>query len=65
MVNFNLDFKVFGKKTGELDGCSQAETKIRKKYKIELLELSGYWMQVLHVTERSSGSFPRVGEDDL
>ena len=33
--------------------------------KIELLELSGYWMRVLQVTERSSGSFPRVGEDDL
>ena len=36
-----------------------------KKCKIELLELSGYWMQVLQVIKRSSGLFPRVGEDDL
>ena len=36
-----------------------------KKCKIELLELSCYWMRVLQVNERSSGLFPRVGEDDL
>ena len=47
-------------------GCVQTENKLSKKNcKIELLELSGYWMRVLQVTERSSGSFPRVGEDDL
>ena len=37
----------------------------KKKGKIELLELSGYWMRVLQVTKRSSGLFPRFGEDDL
>ena len=37
----------------------------QKNCKIELLELSSYWMRVLQVIERSSGSFPRVGEDDL
>ena len=45
----------------------QTENKLSKKKdcKIELLELSGYWMRVLQVTERSSGLFPRVGKDDL
>ena len=35
------------------------------KCKIELLELSSYWMRVLQVTKRSSGLFPCVGEDYL
>ena len=35
------------------------------KCKIEPLEVSGYWIRVLQVTERSSGLFPHVGEDDL
>ena len=47
-------------------GCVQTENKLSKKNcKIELLELLDYWMRVLQVTERSSGSFPHVGEDDL
>ena len=37
----------------------------KKDCKIELLELSGYWMRVLQVIERSSGLFLLVGEDDL
>ena len=32
MVNFNLDFYVFGKKKQGV-GCLQAEIKIRKKFK--------------------------------
>ena len=54
----------FGVKTRELDG-SHAENKIRKKCKIEPLEVLGYWASDSKATEGSSRSFPRVGEDDI
>ena len=46
----------------------QTENRLSKKKKdckIKLLELSGYWMRVIQVIERSSGLFLLVGEDDL
>ena len=30
-----------------------------------ILEVSGYWIWVLKITEGFPGSFPRIGEDDL
>ena len=36
-----------------------------KKYKRNLLEVSGYWFRVLMATEVFSSPFPHVGEDDL
>ena len=59
----NLDFSSLVKNTEVLG--FKTENKNKLKCKTELLELSSYWMQVLQVTERSSGSFPRVGEDDI
>ena len=35
------------------------------KCKRSLLEVLGYWIWVLKVTEGFSGPFPRVGENDL
>ena len=35
------------------------------KCKRSILEVSSYWIWVLKITEGFSGSFPRVGEDDL
>ena len=53
----------FAKNRG-VDGL-QTETKIRKKCKIEPLEVSGHWFRVLRQPTCPRVFFPRVGEDDI
>ena len=54
----NLDFGVW-LKTGGMVGCKLKINKI--KYKIELLELLGYWGWIPRVTEGSRVNFLALG----
>ena len=63
---FQFGFQGFGKSMGV--GWLQADNKMKKKNKNNkrgLLKVSGYWAYDSRATEGSSGSFPRIREDDL
>ena len=59
-VNFSLDFKVLVK-TVRIGGL-QAENKIRKKCKIEPLEVLGHWGWILRAAEGFQGPFLALGK---